>query len=148
MAIRQTALNAVLRVARLREQTAATQAQRERKRLNDALGAADQLDQFAVEYRAEVADLLSKGSSTVGQLRATFDFAMRLEQTADQQREGMQAQKQRVAEFSALHQSAKLRLDGLEKIARAELRKRRQEQQQVEARETEDSITSRLYRKK
>jgi len=148
MAMRKSALRAVLRVARLREQQAAALAQRERKRLHDALAAANQLDQFAGEYRADLARQMLQGQGTAGFMQATLDFALKLESTASQQREASEPQRLRSHEAGQLHQTAKLRLDGLEKIERVEKRRELLELFGREARETEDSVTSRLHRRK
>jgi len=147
MALRKSVLDAVLRVARLREQQAAAQAQRERKRLNDALSAATQLDQFAAEYRGDVSRLMAQGSAAVSLMQNTFEFARRLESTAEQQRETSEPLKLRADDASKAHQSFKLRLDGLEKIERIERRKALQALFARESRETEDSVTSRLFRR-
>jgi len=147
MALRKSSLKAVLRVARLREQQAAAHAQRERKRLHDALSAAMQLDQFAAEYRFDLEQQMLKGQGSVGHLQNILSFARRLETTAAQQREASEPQRLRSIEAGKFHQSAKLRLDGLEKIERIEKRRELQELFGREARETEDSVTSRLYRK-
>lgn len=144
MALRKSVLEAVLRVARLREQQAAAQAQRERKRLHDALAAATQLDQFAAEYRGDVSRLLEQGSAAAGLMQNTFEFSRRLETTAQQQRETSEPLKLRAAEAGKIHQDHKLRLDGLEKIERIEKRKALQALFMRESRETEDSIASRL----
>ena len=145
--IRKGALKAVLRVARLREQQAAAQAQRERKRLHDALAAASQLDQFAQEYRADLAQLMEKGQGSVRFMQNTLDFALRLEATASQQREESEPQRLRSLDAGLIHRNAKLRLDGLEKIERVEKRRELIQLFGREARETEDSVTSRLHRK-
>lgn len=147
MVIRKSALKAVLRVARLREQQAAAQAQRERKRLHDALAAASQLDQFAQEYRDDLAKLMERGESSVRFMQTTLDFALRLESTASQQREASEPQRVRTRDAGQAHQAAKLRLDGLEKIERVEKRRELTELFGREARETEDSVTARLHRK-
>jgi len=147
MALRKSVLEAVLRVARLREQQAAAQAQRERKRLHDALAAASQLDQFASEYRGDVFRLMEQGASNVSLMQNTFEFARRLEATAEQQRETSEPFKERAVEAGKNHQALKLRLDGLEKIERIEKRKALQELFSRESREMEDSVTSRLFRR-
>ena len=147
MALRKSVLDAVLRVARLREQQAAANAQRERKRLLDALSAANQLDQFASEYRADVSRLMAEGASTVGLMQNTFEFARRLESTADQQRETSEPIRLRVVDLAQAHQSLKLRLDGLEKIERIEKRRALEALFARESRETEDSVTSRIFRR-
>jgi flagellar biosynthesis chaperone FliJ len=147
MAMRKNALKAVLRVARLREQQAAAHAQRERKRLHDALAAAAQLDQFAEEYRSDLAQLMLKGHGAVGFMQNTLDFALRLQTTASQQREASEPQRLRSQEAGQAHQTAKLRLDGLEKIERVEKRRELATLFGREARETEDSVTSRLHRR-
>ena len=147
MALRKSVLEAVLRVARLREQQAAAQAQRERKRLHDALSAATQLDQFAAEYREDVSRLMEQGASTVGRMQATFEFARRLEATADQQRETSEPLKERAVEAGKAHQALKLRLDGLEKLELIEKRRALQELFARESRETEDSVTARLFKR-
>jgi len=147
MAMRKSALKAVLRVARLREQQAAAHAQRERKKLHDALAAATQLEHFAEEYRSDLARLMEQGKSAVGFMQNTLDFALRLATTASQQREASEPQRVRSLEAGQHHQSAKLRLDGLEKIDRIEKRRELIELFAREARETEDSVTSRLYRR-
>jgi len=145
--IRKSALKAVLRVARLREQQAAAQAQRERKRLHDVLAAASQLDQFAQEYRADLAQMMEKGQGSVRFMQNTLDFALRLQTTASQQREASEPQRLRALDAGQVHQAAKLRLDGLEKIERVEKRRELMELFGREARETEDAVTSRLHRK-
>lgn len=146
MALRKSVLDAVLRVARLREQQAAANAQRERKRLHDALLAANQLDQFAAEYRGDVLRLMSQGTSTIGLMQNTFEFARRLESTADQQRDTTEPMRLRVLDLGKAHQALKLRLDGLEKIERIEKRRALEAIFSRESRETEDSVTSRLFR--
>jgi flagellar biosynthesis chaperone FliJ len=147
MALRKSVLDAVLRVARLREQQAAAQAQRERKRLLDALSAATQLDQFAAEYRNDLSRLMQQGESSVGLVQNTFEFSRRLEATAEQQRETSEPLKELVVQAGKVHQSYKLRLDGLEKIERMEKRRALQELFARESRETEDSVSSRLFRR-
>jgi hypothetical protein len=52
-----------------------------------------------------------------------------------------------VVEAGKAHQALKLRLDGLEKIERIEKRKALEELFSRESRETEDSVTSRLFRR-
>ncbi|NBT76627.1 MAG: hypothetical protein EBT15_11825 [Betaproteobacteria bacterium] len=145
MALRKSVLEAVLRVARLREQQAAAQAQRERKRLHDAVAAAAQLDDFAAEYRGDVSRLLEQGTAVVGLVQNTFEFARRLEATAQEQREASEPLKIRAVEAGKIHQDHKLRLDGLEKIERIEKRRALQALFARESRETEDSVSSRLF---
>lgn len=146
MALRKSVLEAVLRVARLREQQAAAQAQRERKRLNDALSAATQLDQFASEYRGDLARLMEQGAAGVRSLQNTFEFSRRLESTANVQREASEPLKTLVMDAAKVHQAFKLRLDGLEKIERIEKRRELQRLFARESRETEDSLNARLFR--
>jgi flagellar biosynthesis chaperone FliJ len=90
---------------------------------------------------------MEQGESSVSLMQNTFEFARRLEATAEQQRETSEPLKEKVVEAGKAHQALKLRLDGLEKIERIERRKALQELFSRESRETEDSVTSRLFRR-
>ena len=111
------------------------------------MSAASQLDQFAAEYRGDVFRLMEQGASNVSLMQSTFEFARRLEATAEQQRETSEPLKERAVEAGKAHQALKLRLDGLEKLERLEKRRALQELFGRESRETEDSVTSRLFRR-
>ena len=147
MALRRQALEAVLRVARLREQQAAAQAHRERKKLFDAVGAARQLDQFAEEYRSDLPRIMSRGHALPSELVNTLEFARKLESTAHEQRIASEPQRQITEAAVAQHQALKLRLDGLEKLERRARSDELAEMQLREVRENEDAVSSRLHRR-
>ncbi|NBT06196.1 MAG: hypothetical protein EBS54_05520 [Betaproteobacteria bacterium] len=147
MALRKQALEAVLRVARLREQQAAAHAQRERKKLYDAVGAASQLVQFAEEYRSDLPKILARGQARTPELVNTLEFARKLESTAQEQRLASEPQRQLAEAAVAQHRALKLRLDGLEKLERRSRIEAMAEVLLREVRENEDAVASRLYRR-
>ncbi|NBT06265.1 MAG: hypothetical protein EBS54_05900 [Betaproteobacteria bacterium] len=147
MALRKQALEAVLRVARLREQQAAAQAQRERKKLFDAVGAASQLVQFAEEYRSDLPKILARGQARTSELVNTLEFARKLESTAHEQRLASEPQRQIAEAAVAQHRALRLRLDGLEKLERRVRVEAMAEGLLREVRENEDAVTSRMFRR-
>jgi flagellar biosynthesis chaperone FliJ len=144
--LRKQALDAVLRVARLREQQAAAVAQRERQQLNDAIAAANQLDQFASEYRKDLSEALESDRGRAPDLVRVLEFARKLESTAQDQRQASQPLKLRAAESMEKYYALRLKLDGLEKLELQMKSRLRQELSLRESRETEDAIASRLGR--
>lgn len=144
--IRKQAIEAVLRVTRLKEQQAAAVAQRERKKLNDAIVAANQLDHFADEYRNDLSTGIGAERVRPMNLMRILDFARKLESTAQEQRIASEPLKLRALEAMETYYTLRLRLDGLEKLERQTRLAWRRAVEAQETRETEDSIASRLGR--
>jgi flagellar biosynthesis chaperone FliJ len=148
MAIRKSVIHAALRISKLREQSAAAKAQRALRALNEAIGAADQLEAFAADYRRDAVRLVGLPEVDLSLILSTRTFADKLQETAGSQRELMQPLREQVDGLTREHYATKRRLEGVEKIAR------RIQQDEVnglmmkEAKEVEDNLASRLTRKR
>jgi flagellar biosynthesis chaperone FliJ len=146
MAIRKSVIYAALRIGKLREQSAAAKAQRSLRALNEAVGAANQLEAFASDYRRDAAQLVSLSTVDLALILSTKTFADKLDDTAVSQRQLMQPLREQVDFLTKEHYAVKRRLEGVEKIAS---RIRQEEISGImmrEAREVEDSFASRLSR--
>jgi len=146
MAIRKSVIYAALRIGKLREQSAAAKAQRSLRALNEAVGAANQLEAFASDYRRDAAQLASTSTVDLSLILSTKAFADKLDETAVSQRQLMQPLREQVDIHTKEHYAVKRGLEGVEKIAS---RIRQEEISGImmkEAREVEDSFSSRLSR--